>query len=318
MARWSRSFVIPLAVAAVVGTAPAAGQTTGQDTLRPPTPEEYQAMRRRWLEARRLGILAPPPVAYGSAVVGLSVPGAATGAVAPPGGVPPVAAGGRVELLCEGWSQRGAGQRIAGPERGAGAPERGIADAARPTDPRGRGGIGGCYPGAYGYPHGPVGPYPGGYGPGYPGAYGYGPGSGGYGYPPTYGQGGWDPLNPVPPAWSGWTGATEYAWSPWGPVPLYPYGWRSTPGSGYGFSWPGSGAGECALVTITAAGGVRHSIAVGVQTLGLADLGDLDLAIDMRLSQGQAVTLLGMDGRVLRLTPGPGIEDIRVGPCIGR
>jgi hypothetical protein len=194
----------------------------------------------------------------------------------------------------------------------------GIADAVRPADPRGRGAYfdGTCIPNGYGYPGGYGQPGAAGYGSWGPGAsYGYGPG--GYGAP-GYGPGAYDPFNPVVPGWGGWTGVTEYMWGPWGPVPMYPYGWQSAPGSGYGFAWPGTGAGECALVTVTAAGGVQHSIAVGVQTLGLSDLADLDLAIDMRLSQGQAVTLLGIDGRVLRLTPGPGIEDLRVAPCVVR
>jgi hypothetical protein len=101
-------------------------------------------------------------------------------------------------------------------------------------------------------------------------------------------------------------------------VPVLPYGWRSSPGEGYGFAWPGVQAGECVVVVVTDAGGQRHTIAVGLQALGLTALSDLDLAIDQRLSQGQAVTLPGIDGRILRLTPGMPIEDIRVTPCAGR
>jgi hypothetical protein len=337
--------VIALAAAAIMSAAPAAAQRSGQDTLRRPTPAEYQAMRRQWLAARRAGMLVPPPIAYGSAVVGARSPGDASGVVSGvmrpgrmgvPGMAPPVVAGGRVELLCEGWIEPlgpgpGLTRRPSAHEREPVGSGSGIADAVRSTDPRGRGAAfdGTCTP--YGYPsYGPglpggYGYGPGGYGPGGPGygsGGGYGPGGPGYGYGPGvpggYTPGGYDPLNPVVPGWSGWTGVTEYMWGPWGPVPLYPYGWQSTPGSGYGFSWPGTGAGECALVTITAAGGVVQSIAVGVQPLGLGDLADLDLELDLRLSQGQAVTLLGIDGRVLRLTPGPGIEDIRVTPCAGR
>jgi hypothetical protein len=360
--------VIALGAAAIMSAAPTAAQRSGQDTLRRPTPEEYQAMRRQWLAARRAGMAVPPPIAYGSAVVGARSPGDASGVVLPggmgvPGMAPQVVAGGRVELLCEGWIEPlgpgpGLTRRPSAHEREPVGSGSGIADAVRSTDPRGRSAAfdGTCtpygypsygpgLPGGYGYGpagygpggpgygpggpgygpggpgYGPGGPGygPGGYGPGGPG-YGYGPGVTGYGsgVPGGYGPGGYDPLNPAVPGWSGWTGVTEYMWGPWGPVPLYPYGWQSTPGSGYGFSWPGTGAGECALVTITTAGGVVQSIAVGVQPLGLGDLADLDLALDLRLSQGQAVTLLGIDGRVLRLTPGPGIEDIRVTPCAGR
>jgi hypothetical protein len=338
MARRIPSVVVPFAVAAVLAcAAPTAGQATRQDTLRRQTAEQYQAMRRQWLEARRMGMIVPPPVAYGSAIVGLPSPGAATATIpgSPAGGgmVPPITAGGRVELLCEGWFGPGPGLTWVPRTRAAdpGADESGLADAVRRTDPRGMGyGFDGtCVPYGYGNPGVPAyGPGVPGYGsgvPGYgPGLPGYGPGARGYGYAPAYGNQGpygpgptpYDPFNPVVPGWGGWTGVTEYMWGPWGPVPMYPYGWQSTPGSGYGFAWPGTGAGECALVTVTAAGGVGHSIAVGVQTLGLSDLADLDLAIDMRLSQGQAVTLLGIDGRVLRLTPGPGIEDIRVSPCV--
>jgi hypothetical protein len=96
---------------------------------------------------------------------------------------------------------------------------------------------------------------------------------------------------------------------------LFPYGWQASPGSAYGFAWPGLTAGQCAHVEITGAGGTRYEITVGLQTLGLADIGDLDLAIDARLSNGEAVTLTGVDGRVLRLLPGSGIEDVRVTRC---
>jgi hypothetical protein len=95
---------------------------------------------------------------------------------------------------------------------------------------------------------------------------------------------------------------------------MYPFGW-GTPDGGYRFPWPGMASGDCAEVTVTAGGGVRYSIRVAPQTLGLTRLSDLDLHIDQRLSSGLPVLLHGIDGRVLRLDPGPGVEDVRVTRC---
>jgi hypothetical protein len=66
---------------------------------------------------------------------------------------------------------------------------------------------------------------------------------------------------------------------------------------------------------VLGAGGVRSGITVLLQPLGLADLADLELVIDERLSRGQPVVLPGVDGRILRLDPGPATEDVRVLPC---
>jgi hypothetical protein len=73
--------------------------------------------------------------------------------------------------------------------------------------------------------------------------------------------------------------------------------------------------GSCARVDVVGAGGYRYGVTVWLQPLGLGDHADLELAIDQRLSRGQPMMLYGVDGRVLRLDPGPGIEDVRVLPC---
>jgi hypothetical protein len=156
MARRIGSLLIIAVAAGLAGAAPTAGQSAGQDTLRRLSPEEYQAMRRQWLEARRLGLIGPQPTAYGSAVVGVPAPGTATGTSVPGGGLPSVRAGGRVELLCEGWlGPTGPGPGIAR-RRSADEPfgrgGEGIADAVRPTNPRGPGSSfdGTCVPYGFG------------------------------------------------------------------------------------------------------------------------------------------------------------------------
>jgi hypothetical protein len=63
--------------------------------------------------------------------------------------------------------------------------------------------------------------------------------------------------------------------------------------------------------------GRAHRLQLGLQSLGLADARDFDLAIDARLSEGRAVTLQGLDGRLVRIEPGTPIEDILVRPCGG-
>lgn len=318
---------ILITVAAVAAASPVSAQVTGQDSLRRVTAEEYHILRRQWLEARRSGLIAPSPVTYGSAVVG--APGAGRPAVptmAVPNMRPSLPSGFDPEPCPPGIGRQ---ERIrAGSPSRAGRVAEAVAgqesfDPCRPA-PGGAGtatGYGPGYPGGVPNPYGGDGYGGPGMGPGYGGYPGLGPG---YGYGSQYGGNpygyGWpaDPFNPIAPQWNNWTGVTEFYWSPWGPVPAYPYGWRSSPGEGYGFSWPGVPAGECMVVTVTAAGGLRHSIAVGLQSLGLTHPTDLDLAIDQRLSQGHAVTLPGIDGRLLRLTPGMPIEDIRVTPCAAR
>lgn len=315
--------VLALLAVGLAGGIPASAQVSRQDTLRRVTADEYHALRRQWLEARRAGLVAAPPATYGSAVVGSRPAGSEPvrrGEAAGGSGVLAPTAGGSPD--CSTWLNGG----LSDPRTGGRA---GRAEGVVRRRPNGWDGDP-CFPG-YPGPDGRSGrpdgqwesdgrdrsgcqsPYA---DPNTCGHYGSGYGSGpGYGYGPAWPG---DPFNRAPQAWSGWTGVSEYFWGPWGGVPVFPYGWRSSPGEGYGFSWPGVPAGECVVVTVTAPGGARHSIAVGLQVLGLSDLADLELAIDQRLSEGQAVTLPGIDGRVLRLTPGTPFEDIRVTPCAAR
>lgn len=292
---------------------PASAQVSRQDTVRRATADEYHALRRQWLEARRAGLVAPPPVPYGSAIVGAppagSIPLRQAGGRGGPGFPAPPGAG---SVNCSSWSDDASDPRAGG--------RVGRAEGIVRRRPNGWDGDP-CFP-DYPAPDGrsPVRPGGGCQTP-YADPYACGHYGSGYGRSLGYGYGGgWpgDPFNPVPPGFSGWTGVSEYWWGPWGPVPVFPYGWRSSQAEGYGFAWPGAPAGECVVVTVTAPGGAQHSIAVGLQALGLSDIGDLDLAIDQRLSQGQAVTLPGIDGRVLRLTPGTPFEDIRSTPCASR
>jgi hypothetical protein len=83
----------------------------------------------------------------------------------------------------------------------------------------------------------------------------------------------------------------------------------------WSFGFPGTEYGACAQVQVLSAGGYRYGVTVWLQPLGLGDEADLELAIDQRLSRGQSMVLWGVDGRVLRLDPGPAIEDVRVLPC---
>ncbi len=300
----------------LAGARPVLGQRgAGADTIRPLTVEEYQAQRRQWLEARRLGQLGTGS-GYGSAVVG--APGIGSGFAGAPlyGPVPGL---GGAPANCRGWSGagagldgrvgragglRGGGQRGAGSTRGrdgsgnrSGGSGRGD-NTGRPGLNPGWGmpglgyGAGNCNPWMYspwGGPGGGVGDATG-YGWGYPGA----------GFP---GIGG---------------GVDAYGWGYYGYMPLYPFGFQSGPAGGYRFSWPGMATGECARVSVELANGVRYDVPVGLETVGLARASDLDLAIDERLSRGESVTLYGLDGRVLRLYPGLEIADIRVSPCDSR
>jgi len=361
-ARASLLGIVLLASAVAPATAQRAGS---QDTTRRPTVDEYQAMRRAWLEARRTGALGAVPPAYGSAIVGSGMDlraGVRAGGVIPCGPGWPGWAG-------DPWPMRGGDPRDArGGQRGSGDtrgdPDRGRRDRGSRGENTGGAGAGrggfdsdiwdfgnDCWSGyRWGWPY--AGPTRGPFSPGYPG-YGFGPGSGfgqhgfglgpqGYGFgPPAHGygpdgygfgykgifgyQGGFGTYGPGVPyggswsfgPWSGFGGASEYGLGPWGYSPLYPFGWGTADG-GYRFPWPGIAGGECAEVTVTAGGGLRYSIRVAPQTFGLTRLSDLDLAIDARLSSGQPVLLYGIDGRMLRLDPGPGVEDVRVRPCESR
>ena len=101
-----------------------------------------------------------------------------------------------------------------------------------------------------------------------------------------------------------------------GGLPLQRYGWRAAPGAASGFTpWPGVAGGECARVEITTASGFVHEVVVALRVIGLADPADLDLAIDARLSRGQAVDLPRIDARWVRLEASGGIDDIRVLRC---
>lgn len=112
-------------------------------------------------------------------------------------------------------------------------------------------------------------------------------------------------------------GVREYEPSWWGWWPSYPgvfgwadgaYGWYSAP------PWSRSPA-DCVDVTLELGNGRAHRLQLGLQSLGLADARDLDLAIDARLSEGRPVMLQGLDGRLLRIDPGTQIDDILVRPC---
>ena len=177
------------------------------------------------------------------------------------------------------------------------------------------GGYGSPLPfGGYGSPQ----PF-GGYGSPLPfGGYGSPPPFGGYGSPLPFGGYG----SPQPFGGSGsplpFGGIQEYGWGAYGPWRSYPgpLGW-SDGAYGWSFSPGGVEAGptECVDVTVRTAPGREHRIVVGLQSLGLADARDLDLAIDARLSRGDPVVLYGLDGRMLRIEPGTPIDDIVVRPC---
>ena len=278
--------------------------------------EELHRVRRAWLEQRRLGRLDASPPVFGSAIVGPPRPGHATGiAVGGPVrggyGAPfglPYGAG---ALHCDALIQSGYGGF--GGHGGYG----------------GYGGFGGY--GAHGGPAGgaafagrclpvqaPLLPF------GFPGIHGF-PGRDGLPYPayPAYGRfygrfnedarrryEWYDPLL---------YGIQEYDWGWWGPTRTYPgafgwadgaYGWYSAP------PWSRSPA-DCVDLTVVLGNGRAHRLQLGLQSLGLADTRDLDLAIDARLSQGRPVMLQGLDGRVLRIEPGTAIDDLIVGPCGG-
>jgi hypothetical protein len=133
-----------------------------------------------------------------------------------------------------------------------------------------------------------------------------------------------DRFNPDAFGGAGWTdpllfGVQEYDWGWWGPRRTYPgvfgwsdggYGWYSAP------PWSQSPA-DCVDLTVVLANGRAHRLELGLQSLGLADARDLDLAIDARLSEGSPVLLQGLDGRLIRIDPGTPIEDILVRPCGG-
>lgn len=269
--------------------------------------EEMHRIRRAWLEQRRLGRLEGSPPVFGSAIVGPPRAGVATG----------VAAGGPLG--------GGAGSPFGLPYGGG----------ALHCDPLLQsGGFGGFGPsgGARGWSYGgaafggrcvpvqaPLQPFA------VPGAFAS-PGRDGMPYPayPAYGRfydrfhgdefrrdGGWnDPLL---------YGIQEYAWGWWGPYRTYPgvygwadgaYGWYSAP------PWSRSPA-DCIDLTVVLGNGRTHRLQLGLQSLGLADARDLDLAIDARLSEGRPVILQGLDGRVLRMEPGSAIDDLIVRPCGG-
>jgi hypothetical protein len=266
------------------------------------TAEEYQAMRRQYLEMRRSGLLQEPIPRFGSAIVG--APG-----FAGPGDL----RRGRAGVPGAGYGPGGYGLGGYGPG--------GYGPGGYGPGGYGPGGYG---PGGYGSDgYGPDGYGPGGYGPG-----GYGPG--GYG-PGGYGPGGYGLFGQGSPAfgypyggaggpWSafgqGFNGITEFGWTGWGWAPLGGNGWWSSPGTGYSFApWAGAAGSECARIQLESANGSTYEIVVAVRSLGLADPADLDLAIDERLSRGLPVDLIGVDGRRLRIEPGTILGDMRTQPC---
>jgi hypothetical protein len=260
--------------------------------------EEMHRIRRMWLEQRRLGTLDHAPPVFGSAVVGPPRAGRATG----------VAVGAAVG---GGYGAYGARHGFAG----------GIGCGARGFDPYGgrgwshRGGAWGCapflfpgvpfvQPGAFGFDRHDGLPYP--------------------AYPPVgrfYGRFHPDAFRSGSGVWSDplLFGIQEYELGWWGPWRAYPgtfgwadggYGWYSSP------PWSRSPA-DCVDVMLELGNGRAHRLQLGLQSLGLADARDFDLAIDARLSEGRAVTLQGLDGRLVRIEPGTPIEDILVRPCGG-
>lgn len=308
--------MLGLVTAALIPTEGLSAQgRTVQDTSRQSrvSAEELHRQRREALAAERSGLLVVEPPRYGSAVVG--VPGAGRGTATGVPGNTTVPGVGEVAVVCTGVMRvrsgdgrgAGAGDLVPGTFRGD----------CRPADGSGRGG---AWPGAGGGAGGWEGASGGGYvvDPGMPGSYGPinpgGYGHGGYGYGPY--AGGPGAYSPYAGGGVPLTGG-EYYRSPFGGlVPLRPYGWPAGPAGAYAFSWPGSwSAGECVRVQVTGPGGGRTELLVGLQSLGLADPSELDLSIDQRLSRGEVVTLMGLDGRVLRLLPGVPYEDLRVLPC---
>lgn len=271
--------------------------------------EEMHRMRRAWLEQRRLGQLGAPASVYGSAVVGAPRHGYATGVGVPlPGyGSPYGGVYGSPYGEPYGVPFGGAGFRCDGFGPGGGRP-----GSARGWTPFAGQGFGG--------PCAPV-------GPGSQPWAGFGvPPRVGLPYPayPAYGRF-YDRFHPDVRDGGGWTdprllfGVQEYESGWYAPWRTYPgplgwsdgaYGWYSAP------PWSRSPA-DCVDLTLEMANGLAHRILVGLQSLGLADPRDLDLAIDARLSEGRPVLLQGLDGRVLRIEPGSPIDDIIVRPCGG-
>jgi hypothetical protein len=333
--RSATSFAILLLFAA---SAEAGAQERRDSTRRAvaTSAEEMHRIRRAWLEQRRLGQLDETSPRFGSAVVGPPRSGTATGIVyggaVPAGYGSPHAGYGAVPLRCDAYVQPG-GTAGFGGFGGFGGLEGmggfggygGLGAYGGFGGYGGRAGVGGNAPfGATAFAGHCV-PVPlAGVPYGAPGAYGI-PGSGVLADPayPPYGRF-YERFHPEETGRGGWTdpllfGVQEYDWSWYGPRRTYPgqfgwsdgaYGWYSAP------AWSGSPS-DCVDLTVELANGRVHRVLVGLQSLGLADVRDLDLAIDARLSEGRPVLLQGLDGRVVRIEPGAAIDDIIVRPCGG-